>query len=146
MLNKYHLKIVAILLLFLILSAITLTLYSSTSEDKALSIVSNTDLSRQEQFLQMTSLAYQDDSDPKALFLLYNMLYHGQGTPASPNSAIIILEKSAKAGYVVAQEELGFIYLYGNEHYKKNIGLAHYWLKKAAHNGMKKSYNFLYTS
>jgi len=146
MLKSQHYKQLAILSILFILVLVCLSSYLSEPSDKAIDIISNEALSSEDKFIQMTSLAYQGESDPKALFLLYNMLYYGQGTPESPDSALLILEKSAKAGYGVAQEELGFIYLYGREHYKKDLGLAHYWLKKAADSGMKKSFKFLYSS
>lgn len=109
----------------------------------AIQIATDDSLSHKEQFVTMASLAYKDKQDPKALFLLYSMLYHGHGTPTSSVAALIMLEKSANAGFAPAQEELAFIYLHGNKYYKKDVYLAYYWRIKAARSGMKKSYHYL---
>lgn len=119
------------------------SMFQSTSNTSPESIVLNDNISSKEQFSKLSAMAYSDNN-PKAFFLLYNMLYHGHGTPASPDTALVMLEKSANAGYGVAQEELGFIYLNGNEHYKKDVNFAYHWLNKAAKSGMIKSQKFLY--
>jgi TPR repeat protein len=118
------------------------TLYADPKSD-ALAIVTSEKLSNQQKFSAMTILAYKDNQDPQAFFMLYNMLYYGQGTPTSPDTALTMLTKSALNGYGVAQEELAFIYLTGNEYYPKDISLAYHWLKKAAKSGMVKSKKYL---
>jgi TPR repeat protein len=109
----------------------------------AIQIATDDSLSHKEQFSAMVHLTYDDKHDPEALFLLYSMLYHGHGTTISPETALIVLEKSANAGYGLAQEELAFIYLHGKKYYKKDVYLAYYWLNIAARSGMKKSYHYL---
>lgn len=112
-----------------------------TSE--AIQIATNDNLTHKEQFSAMSALAYKDNQDSQAFYLLYSMLFYGHGTPSSPEAALVMLEKSANAGFGPAQEELAFIYLNGNKHYKPNVNLAHHWLKKAAMSGMKKSLAYL---
>ncbi|MFT7008983.1 MAG: TPR repeat protein [Colwellia sp.] len=107
-----------------------------TSE--AIQIANNDNLTYKEQFSAMSALAYKDKQDSQAFYLLYSMLYYGYGTPTSPDAALVMLEKSANAGYGPAQEELAFIYLNGTEHYKKDLNLSYHWLKKAAISGMDK--------
>lgn len=112
-----------------------------TSE--AIKIATNDNLTYKEQFSAMSALAYKDNQDSQAFYLLYSMLFYGYGTPSSPEAALVMLEKSAYAGFGPAQEELAFIYLNGTEHYKKDVNLAYHWLKKAAMSGMDKSLNYL---
>lgn len=141
-----HTKIVVITTIALASILLVASAYNGLSREKALSIAYNEGLTTENRFSEMVELAYATEQSPSAFYILYSMLYHGQGTPAAPMTALIMLEKSAKAGYGIAQEELGFIYLNGNDYYHKDVNLAHHWLKKAALSGMPKSHDYLYSS
>lgn len=135
---------IALTILVLVSGLLFIAAYVNTTPQTPLDIVQNETLSKEEQFAALAALAYSDNQDPEAFFLLYNKLYYGHGTPPSPETALTMLNKSASAGYGVAQEELGFIYLNGTEHYKKDTSLAYHWLNKAARSGMIKSKEFLH--
>ena len=115
----------------------------SKSHSEAIEVVNNDTLTKNEKFLKIASLAYDENENPQALYLLYNMLIHGYGVQESPQTAIFILEKSAKAGYGPAQEDLAFLYLNGHEHLRKDYNKAYYWLKKASQSGMEKAQKFI---
>jgi TPR repeat protein len=141
--NRVPLVLIAVVLMVLLLISAA---HKSISSSAPIDIAQDSKLSSEEKFSRLANLAYSENKDPKALFLLYNMLYHGQGTPVSTETALIMLKKSANAGYPVAQEELGFIFLHGTAHYEKDLSLAYHWLNKAAKSGMAKSKKYLHSS
>ncbi|MFT6910125.1 MAG: TPR repeat protein [Oleiphilaceae bacterium] len=140
-----HKKTAIIIVMFFSIILVT-TGYKWLSQDKALKIAYDESLSAKNKYSEMVAHAYAAEESPKAFYILYYMLYHGEGTPVSPKTALLMLKKSAKAGYGPAQEELGFIYLEGNEYYNKDVNLANYWLHKAADSGMPMSQDYLYLS
>jgi TPR repeat protein len=141
-----HKNTTVITMIILVSIIIVAATYNALSQDKALNIAYDESLSTKDKLSEMVALAYADEDSPKAFYILYYMFYHGEGTPASPKTALLMLKKSAKAGYGPAQEELGFIYLDGNEYYNKDVNLAYYWLHKAADSGMPMSQDYLYIS
>lgn len=69
-------------------------------------------------------------------------LFYGQGLgdiPLNINEAMKILESSACQGYVVAQENLGAIYMGENSGFPKNYLQSYAWYAVAAENGSKKA-------
>lgn len=142
-LKPRHLQLSVYAALIVIGYIITSWAYVELSTTEAIKIATNDNLSPKAQFSAMTKLAYKDKQDPQAFYMLYSMLYHGVGTPKSPTTALIMLKKSAKAGFGPALEELATIYLNGNEHYKKDTRLGYYWLRQAAKRGMPNSIKLL---
>jgi hypothetical protein len=76
-----------------------------------------------------------DAGDPQAMYLLSQLLEHGEGGPAEPEEALRWLRASAEGGYAVAQFNLG-------NHYQQGDGVtadlkqAAYWWRLAALQGL----------
>jgi TPR repeat protein len=68
--------------------------------------------------------------DPKALFMLGMMYHSGIAGQHDEKTAVILYEKAAEAGNLVAQEYLAVAYKEGWFGLKKNPKKARYWEKK----------------
>lgn len=68
--------------------------------------------------------------DPKALFMLGMMYHSGIGGQQDEKTAVVLYEKAAEAGNLVAQEYLAVAYKEGWFGLKKDTKKAQYWEKK----------------
>lgn len=73
--------------------------------------------------------------DPKALFMLGMMYHSGIAGQHDEKTAVILYEKAAEAGNLVAQEYLAVAYKEGWFGLKKNPKKARYWEKKVKQAG-----------